>query len=114
MNVSFQGIGELVATFEAGTGVVAGTLVKTTTAGKADACAAGDKFCGVAVNVRDGFAAVLLHGYAEIPCSGTVALGYQKLAAASGTAAKADETNGREILVLDVQSGDAPVCGILL
>ncbi len=105
MITSFKGFGENSVTFEAdSTLTAAGVPVKITTDSKVAPCAAGDKICGVALSVRDGFACVQLKGYTELPLSGSCALGFTKIAAKSGGKAGADDT-GREVLVLYAQSG---------
>ena len=55
--ISFEGIGEVVATFACGEGVAPGQVVKVTEDGTVGACAATDKFCGVALSAEDGYAA---------------------------------------------------------
>ena len=60
--ISFEGIGEMVATFACGADVAAGQVVKVSADGTVDPCAAGNKICGVALSAEDGYAAVLLGG----------------------------------------------------
>ena len=114
MKISLNGYGENVATFEAQSGVTVGMPVKMTGNGVVGACGANDHFCGVAVSTRDGFAAVQLGGYVQVPYSGNAvpAVGYQTL---SGTAdGKVQvEATGRSILVTDVDMA-AKICGIIL
>ncbi len=112
MKTSFQGIGEMIATFEAGESVAVGSLVKVSANGKVDVCADTDPFCGVVVNIRGGYAAVQIGGYAQIPCTGGVAVGYQTLCAGADGKAKTGET-GRQLLVVDYDS-TAAVCGVIL
>lgn len=113
MKISLNGFGEAAATFEADSGVAAGMPVKMTGNGAVGACAAKDGFCGVAVSVRGGFAAIQLRGYAVLPYAGTTpAVGYQTLNAAGGGKVQVDGT-GRSILVTDVDT-TAQTCGIIL
>ena len=70
MKVSFEGIGEMVATFPVKGAVVKGQMVKLTQAGQVSPCQAGDSFCGLAVNVREGFAGVQFAGLAQVSYSG--------------------------------------------
>lgn len=113
MKISFNGVGETVATFEAAEGVAAGMPVKVTGDGAVGPCAAGDKFCGVAVSVRGGYAAVQLSGYARVPYSGTApTAGYRTLAGAGDGAVKTDAA-GRELLVGDADPV-SKTCGIFL
>ena len=82
MNVDFKGFGENAATFVAdATLYQPGVAVKITDDGKASKCNANDKFCGICLGVRDGYATVQLKGYAEFKASSKIAVGYQKLAA---------------------------------
>lgn len=114
MKISLYGFGEATATFEADSGVTPGMPVKITGNGAVVACSAKDNFCGVAVSVRDGFAAVQLRGYTVLPYAGTSApaVGYQTLSAAGGGKVQVD-TAGRSILVTDVDTA-AQTCGIIL
>lgn len=113
MKVSFGGYGESIVTFEAAEGVKAGAPVKITANGTVGPCAAGDRFCGVAVSVRDGIAAVQLSGYVTLPYSDTgLAVGYQKALAGADGKIKADAAGG-EILVTDIDTA-AATCGIIL
>ena len=113
MDISLNGFGEKAVTFAAADGVLAGMPVKLTASGTVGPCAAGDVFCGVALNVRGGYASVQLGGYVILPFNGTApAVGYQSLAAAAGGKIAAGET-GRSLLVTDVDEA-AKTCGIIL
>ena len=112
MSVSFNGFNEGVLTFEAVNGVEAGKPVMVSASGKVQAATSG-AFCGICLNVREGYAAVQLSGYVTVPCSGSVSVGYQKLAADSSGKVKADNNNGREYLVADVNTA-AGTIGIIL
>ena len=68
--ISFEGIGETVATFACGESVAAGQVVKVSDGGKVDVCSAGERPCGVALSAEDGYAAVQLGGLASVPISG--------------------------------------------
>ena len=110
MNVSYNGFGENILTMECDEGLKAGVLVTLKDDGKVYGAKDGDAICGYAVNVREGYAAVKLAGYAELPVESAVNVGFVKLSAASGTALKED-TNGRECLV--VSSGTDTI-GVIL
>ena len=110
MNIGFNGFCDNTVTFEADSNVNKGTLLKLIDDNTVSACEDGDKVVGVCVNVRDGYAAVKLYGYVEIPVEGSVNVGYQKLSAASATALKAD-SNGREYLVV---SAGTDTIGVIL
>lgn len=101
--VSFEGIGEVIATFYAKDGVTAGQMVKLSGDSKVAACSAGERFCGVAVSVKTGCAAVQVEGFAEVPCTdGTVTVGLMPLTADGvGGVKKAESSDtGKEYLVV--------------
>lgn len=110
MNIGFNGFYDNTVTFEADSTVAKGTLLKLIDDNTVSACEAGDKVAGICVNVRDGYAAVKLCGYAEIPVEGSVNVGFRTLSAASDIALKADE-NGREYLVVMT---DTDTIGVIL
>ncbi|WP_407383839.1 hypothetical protein [Ruminococcus sp.] len=98
MNIGFTGFRENVLTFECTSAVAAGDLVKMSASGKVTKVSANDAFIGKCVGVRDGYAAVQLSGYIEATKSGTVNVGYNKLAAtASGV--KAAETGVDRLVI---------------
>ncbi len=110
MNIGFNGFCENTVTFEADSTVQKGALLKLIDDNTVAVCTEGDKVVGVCVNVRDGYAAVKLYGYVEIPVEGSVNVGYQTLSAASANAFKAD-ANGREYLVV---SAGTDTIGLIL
>lgn len=98
--VSFEGIGEMVATFYAQEGVAAGEVVKISGDSTVGACADGDRFCGVAVNVKDGCAGVQVKGFAKVSCADSaVTVGYVKLGA-DGNGGVKKAADGEEYLVI--------------
>lgn len=112
MKAAFNGLNEAVVTFEAADGVVKGVPVTMADNGKVQAAQSG-VFCGICCKAYDGYAAVQLGGYVRVPYTGTLTVGYQKLAAASGGKVEADDTNGREYLVTDVDT-EAKTAGVIL
>ncbi len=111
MNVCFNGFKENTVTFEAGAAIDKGAPVMITDNGTVSA--ASGKFCGFCAGYRDGYAAVQLSGYVRASYSGTApAVGFTKLSASSGKVA-ADNSNGREYLVTDVDTTGKTV-GIIL
>ena len=64
------------------------------------------------VDRREGLAAVQLCGYARLPYSGAMAVGYRTVAGADGGKIQTAET-GRSVLVTDVDES-AAVCGVIL
>ena len=105
MNVNFSGYNENVVTFEvSGTGVTMGTPVKMESSHTVCACADGDNMAGVALNVRNGYAAVALSGYVEMPTDDVFEVGYQTISSAKDGKVKASQS-GREYLVCSVDDG---------
>ena len=114
MEISLNGIGETAVTFAVQDGVAAGMPVKMTANGTVGPCAAGDDFCGVALNARCGYAAVQLTGYAELPFDGTApGVGWQALSAAGDGKIQAAVSGGRQHLVVD-SDDTAKTCGVIL
>lgn len=111
MKTSFNGFNEQVASFEAASGVAEGKVVGISANGKVQAVTSG-AFCGVCRNVRNDIAAVQLTGYVRVPYTGNLSVGYQKISATTGSKVAADN-NGREFLVVDVDS-TAKIAGIIL
>lgn len=111
MSVCFDGVGQVCATFLDG-GASAGQVVKITGRSTVGACSAGDRFCGVALQGRDGACAVQVRGFVTVGYSGTApGLGDAVLCAdgAGGvkTAAAAQEgapAAGTSCLVADVDT----------
>ena len=99
MNVSFEEIGRLAVTF-GHEGCQAGQVCKVSGNGTVAPCAAGDKLCGIVEGVRGDYAAVQVAGFAEVPYSGSVALGHVSLCADGSGGVKAGA--GREYLVVSV------------
>ena len=105
MNVNFSGYNENVVTFETDdSAVIMGAPVKMTASDTVGVCGDSDTFCGVALNVRNGYAAVQLSGYIELPTDETFEVGYKKIACANGSKVKSS-TTGREYLVVHAESG---------
>lgn len=103
MNVSFEEIGHLSATF-ADAGVKTGQVCKLSDNGTVAPCAAGEKFCGVIEGVRGGWAGVQMKGFVEVSWSGSaIGTGYVNLSADGEGGVKKDAA-GREILVVSVDA----------
>ena len=101
MSVAFYGTQETVLSFEAGA-VTPGYPVAISQNNTVANAANGIAPAGVALHVREGIAAVQLHGYAELPYSGTApALGWTKLTA-DGTGGMKADGNGISHLVVSV------------
>lgn len=110
MNVSFDGYHADSLTFEAAGSVVVGLPVVMSDNGKV--AKATSAFCGVCTALKNGFASVQLQGYVRLPYTGSMAVGYKLLVVDNGNI-KVDTTNGREHLVVDVDSASHTV-GIIL
>lgn len=107
--ISFEGIGEVAATFECGDGALDGQVVKITGDGTVGACGAGERFCGVALHTGDGRASVQLSGLATVRISGEVDAGWVKLSADGAGGVKKDESAGDEFLVVSAGSAGAVI-----
>lgn len=115
MKVSFEGIGEGIATFHFdGEGkAVGGKPVKMSGNGTVSPCGDGERFFGIALAGDEDFAAVQLEGFAELSFSGAApGVGYVKLAADGSGGVKVSETGG-EFLVVEVDAG-SKVLGLVL
>lgn len=112
MKVSFEGIGEMVATFY-NNEATAGYPVLLSGNGEVSDCADGDAMLGVAM-VGDGdYCGVMLKGCITLPYSGSApALGWTALAANGAGGVKTADT-GREYAVLAVDTAESTVCFIL-
>lgn len=110
MKVSFNGFGENVVTFETDGTVSAGSPVMISASGKVKS--ATGTFCGICVSERNGYAAVQLSGYVSVPYDTAPSVGFAKLVG-SGGKISADNTNGREFLVVDIDT-NAKTAGIIL
>lgn len=116
MKVAFNGTDEQVVTFEADSGVTSGKTVKMSANGKVSPCADGDLFCGIAADVRGGFAGITIRGYCRASYTGTApSVGYNSLCAnaAGGVKTAGASAASRQILVTDVDAASSTV-GILL
>ena len=104
MSISFQGIGQVCATFLCGT-VEEGQLVKVSGRGTVAACGDGDNFCGVAVCKKDDACAVQVAGFVTVGYTGTVpAVGWSALAANGSGGVKSVSTGGQTLLVVDADT----------
>jgi hypothetical protein len=63
MKVGFEGIGQELVTFLAEDGLKSGVVCAVTDNGTVGDCAAGKRFCGVALHVDNGVATVQLKGF---------------------------------------------------
>lgn len=100
MNVSFDGVGQVCATFLCpdltGPGVV-----KLTAPGTVGPCKAADDFCGAALFCRDGACTVQLSGFVTLPYSGAAPAPGWRTLDADGQGGVQNGPDGREYLVVD-------------
>ena len=101
MEIKFNGYMENVLTMECTSTVRAGDLVKMSASGKVTRASANDTFIGVCVGVNGSYAAVQLSGYVETAKSGTVNVGYNKLAAATSGVKTAESGIDRLVIYSD-------------
>ncbi|MDO4748420.1 MAG: hypothetical protein Q4A12_04495 [Eubacteriales bacterium] len=107
MNINFSGYNENVVTFavDDNSTVLMGTPVLMKDSQTVAACNENDNMIGVAVNVRNGYAAVQLTGYIEMPTSdSSIEVGYQTLAVGENGEVKTSQS-GREYLVVYTADG---------
>lgn len=105
--VTFNGMGELVATFQAGSVTVGAPVIMNGNNAIRNG-SGGTAPVGVALNKRGGYAGVLLKGFTQVKYSGTPALGWNSLVA-DGTGGLRPATTGetgRDCLVVDLNSTD--------
>lgn len=109
-NISFDGIGAVVATFSAAEGVKGGQVVKLSGNGQVAPCGDGEAFCGVALEPRSGLAAVQVKGFATVPSTGGLTAGWATLVGDGSGGVKSAE-GGVSALVVSVDTdGTAVVC----
>ncbi len=104
MKVSYEGIGQLCASFVCGVDVTEGALVKASANGTVSKCAAGEEFCGVAAAVsHDGtLCSVQLGGFVTAAFSGTApTVGFGKLCADGSGGVKTGGEKSRLIVAVD-------------
>ena len=116
-NLSYEGIGAVVATFEVSGTVKLGQVVKLTGSGQVGLCSAGEAFFGVALEPRAGIAGVQVKGFVTVKGTG-LAVGSATLVADGNggvKAAAADEETGAaqgvSAVVVSVDAdGSAVIC----
>lgn len=113
MNLSYQDIGQVCASFQAAMGLQAGNLCKVTVNGGVSACAKGDVFHGVTGKVHNGMTAVTLRGFVTVRYTGTApALGENTLVAASASEVQVSDS-GKSCLVVSVDTANQEVTVLL-
>ena len=110
--VSFEGIGEVTVTFACEPDTTAGQVVKLTGPGRVGPCDPEDRPAGVALSVKDGFAAVQLRGFTSVHVSGgTLTEGWACLSAdgEGGLKTAGSDASGNEYLVVEAGSDTATI-----
>lgn len=105
MSVSFEGVGQLCATFLGGK-LTEGHVVKMAGRAAVGACGDGDPFCGVALCCKEDACTVQVEGFVSVGYSGAVpAVGMAELCAnGEGGVRAAGESGGRSCLVVDADT----------
>lgn len=95
------------ATLTSGEGIAKGDAVMLGENYTAVAVASSGAFCGVCTAIRNGYATVALKGHAVASYSGTApSVGYNALSGDGKGGVKVDAENGRQILVVAVNTSD--------
>ena len=107
MNISFDGIGEVIATFAAEdtAALAVGDAVVVTGDGEVGLGAAGGQLCGVVVTVaEDGYAGVQIDGLVQVNYTGTAApaAGWELLVTDGAGNVQAAQSDGVACLVVSV------------
>lgn len=114
MDISLNGFNQKTVTFECDDTVNVNSLVKISGNGKVSACVDGEQFCGICINKRGNYCSVQLCGYANIKyTTDSLTIGYHLLAASGADAFKLSSTNGRSLLVTDIDETNK-IAGIIL
>ena len=107
MSVSFQGVGQVCATFLGG-GLREGQVVKMGGRGTVAPCGDGDKFCGVTARCRDDACSVTVGGFVTVQYSGTApGVGWADLCADGGGGVRSlteKDGGGVRCLVVDADT----------
>ncbi len=108
MGVSFNGYDKKILTFKKGISVTIGSPVKISGNNTVVDCSDEDNFCGIAISIKNDYVGVQMRGYVSSTYSGTTTptVGYSKICADGSSAFKPDSTNGKNVLIVEVNSTD--------
>lgn len=110
--VAFTGFNENMVTFKCSGLIDVGSIVSITANGTVGVSSDSAVFSGIVRSVRDGYAAVQVSGYIEVPYTGTApALGYTSVVANGDYGIKSG--SGRNAIVVEVDT-KKKTCGMLL
>lgn len=109
MSVSYQGIGQVCATFLT-MNAVEGQVVKMISKKMVAKCSDGNDICGVALHKRGTQCTVQVAGFVTVPYSGTApSVGWATLCANGTGGVKTATEGGHTFLVVDVNTTDLTV-----
>lgn len=113
MSVSFEGIGQVCATF-LGDGLTEGCVVKAAGGGAVEACGDGDSFCGAALCCKEDACTVQVGGFVTLGYTGDAPeAGTVSLCADGQGGVRAAESGGRACLVVDTDAAAQTVTILL-
>lgn len=114
MLVSLKGFDEKIITLQASDSVTAGVAVSISGNNEVTAASEGTDVFGLALSVREGYAAVQVGGFATLPCANIedARVGYQGITGADDGAVSIDDS-GRKVFILSVNETDGTI-GIIL
>ena len=108
MEISFEGIGQVAATFAAADGIQPGMAVALSGDSTVGMGKTGDALCGVVQSVKNGMAAVQMYGMAKIGYSGTApVVGMNAVAVDGAGKIKTVTDGGMNCMILSVNTGDS-------
>ena len=108
MEISFEGIGQVAATFAAAEGVAAGMAVALTADSTVGMGKAGDAPCGKVLSVKNGMAAVQISGMMQLAYSGTApTVGMGTVALDGSGKIKTVTSGGMSCMIVSVNTGDS-------
>lgn len=108
--ISFEDIGNLMATFYAEEGVQDGQVVKMTGNGTVGTCGDGDAFCGVAGMPRSGVVGVQVGGFVKVPATMPMSVGMVSLVADGKGGVKAGDGITALVAEVDTVKNTAVIC----
>ena len=109
--ISFEGIGEVMATIYMTDSVEVGKVVRSLENDWVRGCSDGDLFCGVAVKRNGYVGSMQVKGFVRVPYTGDLKLGWKFLVANDGGGVR-EGTDGVRALVIQVDedNGTAVIC----
>ena len=107
MKISFEGIGQVAATFMVEGDIQPGMAVALTADSTVGLGKAGDAPCGKVLSVKNGMAAVQIDGMAQVGYSGTApAIGWGTIAGDGTGKIKTVTTGGKTCMIVSVNTAD--------